>query len=553
MGTKLGNLHIRNATVEEVAPLLPGAIVGQWAEGFVSAYSEEYQWGSVEQAGKKLSRKLPAATVLTAALFDSDVVSFEVYEAGKRLTAHLLNPYEDINRAGNPKVFCEALGLPPEDEKRLRTLWKKGDAEEQLELTGALLGLPLYHDPEVMPKEPARRDTETVDTWIAQRPDPPKVKSVTKAELLQEESGFVIAGAENSEYIFSANATEYGHSITDGWLYRYTSEGPLVRETRTDWPYEVKYPQEMLGETVCYSIGQNRVLWCYTIMKSTDDRNDGWSCWGVRVIWDSAGLLDLPLDIEGTVHRIWSTPDGGIGVVTTEWPEWPDLSGSSLNVLIRYAPNGSRSYRKELPKEAWNWVWLDNGFYAISPKGEMLFFDWEGNQIFRMENPIPPYSRYCGMAGEDILLLCREDKSHYLSQGDYFISRRDKTGHELARSPIMSGPIISQEDVRDAEDGKHIFVLMYKERFFLLDRETMEIVWQQPRKEFIFWCRVDGKGRRWLKVESSTLEGYDPAGNLVSRHRLKGEIMNTRLDQSGRLIAYTYHYNTRTLRVYRIA
>ena len=192
MGTKLGNLHIRNATVEEVAPLLPGAIVGQWSEGFVSAYSEEYQWGSAEQAGRKLSRKLPHATVLTAAIFDSDVVSFEVYQAGKRLTAHLLNPYEDINRPGNPKVFCEALGLPPEDEKRLRTLWKKGDAEEQLELTGVLLGLPLYHDPAYMPKESVRRDVAAVDAWIAERPKPlkpPKIKNVTTAICLQEFSG----------------------------------------------------------------------------------------------------------------------------------------------------------------------------------------------------------------------------------------------------------------------------------------------------------------------------------------------------------------------------
>lgn len=189
MGTKLGNLHIRNATVEEVAPLLPGAIVGQWADGFVSAYAEEYQWGSVERSGKKLSRKLPAATVLTAAIFDSDVVSFEVYEAGKRLTAHLLNPYEDVNRPGNPKVFCEALGLPPEDEKRLRILWKKGDAEDQLELTGSLLGLPLYHDPAYMPKESVRRDVAAVDAWIAERPAPPRIKSVTKAELVQEIPG----------------------------------------------------------------------------------------------------------------------------------------------------------------------------------------------------------------------------------------------------------------------------------------------------------------------------------------------------------------------------
>ena len=125
MGTKLGNIHIRNASLEEVSALLPGALVGRWDEGFVSAYQEDYQLGMVEQAGQRLSRKLPDATVLTAAIFDDDVAAFAVFQAGKRSTYHLLDPYEGQNKAGNPKVFCEALGLPTEDEKRLKVIDRK--------------------------------------------------------------------------------------------------------------------------------------------------------------------------------------------------------------------------------------------------------------------------------------------------------------------------------------------------------------------------------------------------------------------------------------------
>ena len=53
MGTKLGNLQIRGASVEEVSALLPKALVGQWAEGVVSVYHEDFQWGTVEREGKK--------------------------------------------------------------------------------------------------------------------------------------------------------------------------------------------------------------------------------------------------------------------------------------------------------------------------------------------------------------------------------------------------------------------------------------------------------------------------------------------------------------------
>lgn len=42
----------------------------------------------------------------------------------------MLNPYEGTNKAENPAVFCAALGLPTKDEKRLRAVWKKGNATD---------------------------------------------------------------------------------------------------------------------------------------------------------------------------------------------------------------------------------------------------------------------------------------------------------------------------------------------------------------------------------------------------------------------------------------
>ena len=88
MGTKLGNLQIRGASVEEVSALLPKALVGQWAEGVVSVYHEDFQWGTVEREGKKLSRKLPGAVVLAAALFDDGAGNLpaEVSTDGVHLT-----------------------------------------------------------------------------------------------------------------------------------------------------------------------------------------------------------------------------------------------------------------------------------------------------------------------------------------------------------------------------------------------------------------------------------------------------------------------------------
>lgn len=538
MGTKLGNLHVKGASPEQVSALLPGALVGRWSEGFVSAYHEDFQWGSVERKGRKLSRKLPQAVVLSAALFDDDVVNFELFQAGKRLTGHLLNPYEDQNKPGNVKLFREVLDLPAEDEKRLRALWKKGDACEQLELTAALLAAPLWADAEMPPKEKALRDATKVDAWLAEHPDPPKVKNVTKAQLLQEEGGLAWGpglrdwGGSGRRYF--SRAVEGGRIITEGWIYRYTPAGPLEREEKAYWYCEGDYP--LVGENVCYGIAPDRVLggrelgqemWggCYT-------------GWGIRLLWDSAGHLELPLDIKGDIHRIWSLPGGGIGIITAELPE----TGEWEYWLRQYTPEGRAAGEKKLPGSLAD-IWLEEGFFVRSEEKELILLDWSGEELLRWKKDL---GLYCCATEGDLLFLEREgDKS--------FLLRLDRTGKELARSSELPRSFLGSYHVCEANDGKHLFLSMYQEGLYLLDRKSLIMVWSQPRKDYVNWEPQDGAGRYWVLSGSSTLEAYDRDWTLVSRHRLKGEVFDTRLDRSGRLLACTHQSNKDILRVYCIS
>lgn len=541
MGTKLGNLQIKGASVEEVSALLPGALVGQWAEGFVSAYHENFQWGTVEREGKKLSRKLPAATVLAAALFDDDVVSFELFQAGKRLTVHLLNPYEDQNVSGKPRVFCEALSLPAEDEKRLKVLWKKGDACEQLELTGALLELPLWADAECPPEEKTVRDAAKVDAWIAEHPDPPRIKNITRAELLQEEGGLGWGHSRGSKdwggsgrIYFTKVAEDGGWYLTDGWIYRYTPAGPLEREERAYWYCEEDYP--LVGENVCYGIAPDRVLGGRELYQEM------WgSCytgWGIRLLWDSAGHLGLPLDIEGGIRRIWSLPGGGIGIITEEYPE----AGEGEYWLRQYAPEGQAVREKKLPGSLAD-IWLEDGFFVRSEEKELILLDWNGEELLCWKKDP---GLYCCATEGDLLFLKREgDKS--------FLLRLDWTGKELARSPELPRSFLGDYHACESNDGEHLFLSIYKEGLYLLDRKSLAVVWSQPRKDYVNWELRDGAGRYWVLSGDSTLEAYDRDWNLVSRHRLKGLIFDTRLDQEGRLLAYTHQYNKSILRVYCVS
>lgn len=559
MGTKLGNLHIRNATVEEVAPLLPGAIVGQWFEGFVSAYSEEYQWGSAEQAGRKLSRKLPAATVLTAAIFDSDVVSFEVYRAGKRLTAHLLNPYEDVNRPGNPKVFCEALGLPPEDEKRLRTLWKKGDAEEQLELTGSLLGLPLYHDPAYMPKEPVRRDTETVDAWIAERPDPPKIKSVTKVELIQElpqmiMSSMAFAISDDAYYILTPTDQE-GYSLSlAGQLWRLDPDKGLVCIA----------PQEGFDFADTYCIQGERIVVLQQL------RSEMGMAVGSRIGYDSQSILpwQMPLECEGQAviandpRVIRLLPDGGF---------WGEFSidcdyGPLLQVAARFGSDGHPRWSRMLPRGTSIVAVNSDRLYVSDSDDEgrkgLSWFDLEGQQS--------PITEVAGNTQ-----FCAWGEGLYLSSTDY---RAEKItlfhlGADLDLLGQIDLPGCNIWSVTFSPKGDTLFLSSYTQGLWLLDAKDLSVHQALLSKDKYMNVYADGMGRYWACSGNSTLIGYDGTLRPISRHRMKGTICGVLPTQVGLTVLtydraeYDYQYLDgnliatpkdpkrpySTLRVYRIS
>ena len=434
MGTKLGNIHIRNASAEEVSALLPKALVSQWGEGFVSVYHEDLQWGTAEREGKSLSRKLHAATVLTAALFDDDVVSFEVYEAGKRLTGHLLNPYEGQNKAGNPKVFCEALGLPPEDEKRLKILWKKGDACEQMELTAALLGLPLWADPQCPPGEKTLRDTETVDAWIAEHPDPPKVKSITKAAVVQEFPE-VVKPTRLGDHFFALSAVS-----------------GIKEEKETFGTYSHVYVWYLISHEDLYRLN--------------DD-----------------GLLDLAV-------------------------------------------------QRKRPGEA-----FCNEAYSF----EKIEFRSAGeNRIIELQMTEAPETLFHWKVTWD---------SDGLAVGE--------TGSSEKYGGFFVPPPVSLENSTQSPDGKTLFTAKWRQGLQLIDAETGKIRRELRSAVAFSGVCADGAGRFWVQTGDRTIEGYDDNLQLVSRHRLKGDIMALRANPQGELMAYTYNCayksDDRTFRVYRIS
>ena len=382
MGTKLGSIHVLGAGVEEVSALLPRALVGQWSERFVSAFHEEFQWGTVERRGLALSRKLPAATVLSAALFDDDVVSLELFQAGKRLTGHLLNPYEGKNTPGKVPVFCQALGLPQEDEGRLRALWKKGNACEQLELTAALLGAPLWADAQYPPDRTMVRDAPAVDAWLSDHPDPPKVKNVTRAELVQELKGVQLCdhkACRGEVFSFYGAAGPGAWSDSEILRYRLLPNGQLEfqqkvrgpeREPVRDWPRlpdREMVPVAFTGERLyayrmetCADPAKDPVFHFFSYDADGTVRGERAMPWNTELVqvgpegdlWLGENMGRRLVHLDRNLKVLARSPDFGRGCYTVDMALAPDgkslLYTSFSQRRLRVLDAGDLSLRREL-------------------------------------------------------------------------------------------------------------------------------------------------------------------------------------------------------------
>lgn len=551
MGTKLGNLQIRGASVEEVSALLPKALVGQWAEGVVSVYHEDFQWGTVEREGKKLSRKLPGAVVLAAALFDDDVVSFELFQAGKRLTAHLLNPYEEQNILGKPGVFCEALGLPAEDEKRLKVLWKKGDACEQLEMTALLLGLPLWADAECLPEKKVVRDIAAVDAWIAERPDPPKIKSVSKAEVIQELQGLTVDSSCCSLVrapgcfcqVFALGETEIWGGQEEIQLWAPAADGTLhcaVKMTIAD-------NQRC---HIQYYFSPKRILAAVNNRHNEPIPNYPGAFQGkldsTYLIFDSDKRFPLPLLLSKEMCDCIPTADGGI---------WTFISDREKpGRLLRYGPEGKRVYEKTIGPCGHSIAMTQDRLYTLrvengtDPTGQDSFhffcYDGEGNLCGEQDLPW----------NTELMALDREGGLWLGENLGRSIVHLDRDLNILSRSSVLT----SERDyhVLDmdlSKDKETVFLTSFKKGIFLLDAKDLSILQAKMTRDTVYGAAIDGQGRFWAGVSESTLEAYDRNLQTISRHRLKGSIMTLCRNDQGDLMAYTHDRKRNIFRVYRIA
>ena len=481
--------------------------------------------------GKKartFSKKLPQP-ILSAWLFDSDAVGLSIFHGRKCVASHIFS-LDGPSKMGNIPLFCRTWNLPEEDVSRLRMVWKKGSAEDQLYLTAALMGLPLYHDSIELPEKQYIRDTDTVDQWIKARPAPPKVKNKTKAELIQEIPEFRHYGTNSftSSFYISIDPFDHQYAYDRFHLWKTQADG-TIREIWSTKQYLQIFSSK--GRMVCVDFHDRTVQYdsagqlpnTYLVPSYLQFLDDGRMLLS-SVSQDNHTLLSC-CKADGSVK--W-TKDLASGSRVLSWSSRElilenhtkeDLTLTRIDIMsgdeieTLHSPVGLNPYQKVWHNNAW-WIThdghiLENGVWNV--KGNCLLIKLDGTLKKETEVHLPSYTQ------------------------------------EIFFSPV----------------DMLIYVFLFEEQVLVIDCDHMDVINTLKSKSYLAPLYFDDwplsyenkylDPRLWMQRDGSTVEAWD---NLLtkpmSRHRLKGEIVGYHLDQNEKPCVATWDEKRSIFRIYRL-
>lgn len=527
MGTSLGNIHILGAGIDQIKACIPDAVTGVWSSDSVSVFSPDYMPGLVDKQARALSKKIPQP-VLSAWIFDSDAVGFSIFQAGKCIVSHILDS-EGPGKMGNIPLFCQTWQLPKEDEARLRAIWKKGNAEDQLCLTALLMGLPLYHDSQVLPEKVYQRDTDTVDQWIKDRPTLPKIRNRAKAELIQELPGFRFEGFQFPDvcpfYVSVAPCDDpHAHKRTYH-LWRSQPDGTIHEIWSCECP-ECGF--------LTFFASATRVICVNTRTKA--------------VQYDSLGLLPVGLPLGDYLLLL---DDGRILTLNLPRFETCDLSC--------HRPDGGILWtRKDLPRTDHVLAWNAREIILEKSTKETLKIVRvslaTGETIEELDSPIG-LNAYQKVWHDNAWWITHDGHiwkdGAWNKKGNYRLTKLDESFRVIAEADL---PSYTQGIFFDGFALAYVY--FFQEQVLAFDTTDLSLIFELNDKSFLAPIDYDDRfieEHLWMQRGGSTVEAWDNClTKAVSRHRLKGEIVGHHRDQDGNVCVATWDEKKNIFRVYRL-
>lgn len=560
MGTTVSNLQILGASLEDVRAALPRTLVGQWSERFVTA-CPDLSPRNTERRAASLSKKLDC-TLLLVAMFDGDALWLTVYRGGKRLTGHAALP--ENCKAGNPKLFCSALGLPEELAPKLKRLFTDCSMqEEKLGILQALLGAPLFlrwDDGSHLPTAPIQADSGPLEEWVREHPAPPKIKNQGKAELIQEipDRGLdyrahalifrpaVHKGDTRGGYAehisgdflgYFLRGGEWARPLPDGRMELTPLADPSIGSTFDNFGY-AHLDSRLVTTAVLYGPDPSGYPGAQRPVQTV-------------VVHDTAGVLPCPLALEidgspAVSGHLWLLPDGGFLAAVA-----PRYDGSRPPVQIRepalvcYGPDSV---------ERWIHWGIDyvvqvaeDRIYAVTPeRGDtpkhLLVLDMDGSVSAECPVPFSPYSTQVRFIGG---VPC------FLEPLDY---QKDALLHRLTPNLRPDGEVLVpyMSSLALSPDNALLYAAGYESGLRVIDAASLNIIRDLPKRANLHTAIADCQNRLWVG-NGGYFECYTPELEMISRHRLTGDLCQVYRNDAGQVCALTFQQKKYMIRVYRFS
>ena len=522
MGSTLGNFQILGASEEAMRAALPDAIVGCWFHRFVTACPDELFFDPLEKEARRLSRQLDC-TVLAVSLFDSDALSLALYAAGKRVARHASGLDSEENVPGNARAFCAGLGLDAHFAPLLKRLFTETSQEEKLEVLSALLGAPLFARWDVPFAAPVTLPPNEgpLQAWVAAHPLPPKVKNQTRLKLVQEITDRWGSPALIFRPVAYIKIESFAPIETierrGGEWGRWDENGrleltPLEEEGLTEPSYATD------GKRLLTIDGKHLLSPPET----------------VRIVADSAGRLPLPLTLAGAEQLLRDIdcvllPDGGFLVVLYPQDE------KRLQVLRRYSAEGVC---------LWDWSGRIQGILLLE------------DRIFVISEAEGEWTAHClTLAGREVCSASLPSYGPLLTSGEYLYQIDNVTRHDFlhrfTRDPRPTGrlELPSLYTMAVSPDGSLLVCAGTSSILVTVSPEDLRPMKELRRGRSFYTVMIDAQNRIWAH-DGAWLECYSAGLELLSRHRLSGEILNFAPGREGGLCLAVGQFEKHLTRVY---
>ncbi|RED55772.1 hypothetical protein [Cohnella lupini] len=510
MGTSFANLQVRACSTDEIEKALPGSRAIQLSKGWTTVVCEQFQVGNLEKSARKLSKAIDQS-VLSIEYFDDDVLRIAVYRNGKVIDSHINeNGYGLPKKPGKPKLFIKELEFESVEVKYVKEILACEDLGKKLQLFQYFLGVALWIDHRMLSegKEAdfrCERNLSLIDEYIAENNKKNRIKNQMKVTLLMEFEGALIGSLGDNKYVIGTPPYDRSSgSYKEESIYTYFPNGTL--ESSLDIS-SFRY-----RSGTGHLSASNGYLSFFCFIRSQ------------YYLFDYEGNKISETSLKGgSYHPIYLLDNGAFLAFNSAWDTLRAYE-PSLNVRWEFPCTGFLCCRNQFIHVCISTEEQSPELVKLNGRGEV-------EATFKSENN-DPYGTFLFDDDGRLFYFARALSSGVFRTRVIYLNEHFERIAEFE----LEGSITSS--AVDTKNQK-LFLHLNERELVVVDTESFHIVSRKKQEAELDFLTVDSLGRVVIRVGFSSIVIMDTELNDISRHRLKGDIVSCRINETGAISVLT--------------